>query len=54
MEQEDLDFHKRVRDGYLLQAKEEPASWLVLNGLKTPDELLNDVLAHFRGKKWLV
>jgi dTMP kinase len=54
MEQEDQDFHKRVRDGYLLQAREQPASWLVLDGMKSPDELLEDVLAHFRGKKWLL
>jgi len=54
MEQEDLAFHKRVRDGYLLQAREAPQGWLVLDGMKSPDELLADVVADFRSKKWLV
>ena len=54
MEQENKNFHNKVREGYLLQAVEEPMKWLVLDGMKTPDELLNDVVTYFRGKKWLV
>lgn len=53
MEQENLDFHEKVREGYLSQAREAPGSWLVLDGMRTPDELLSDVVAHFRGKQWL-
>ena len=30
-EQEDLAFHRRVRDAYLAMAKEEPERWLVLD-----------------------
>jgi dTMP kinase len=54
MELENSVFHSKVREGYLLQAREEPGKWLVLDGMKTPDQLLNDVIDHMRGKKWLV
>lgn len=53
MEQENLDFHERVRQGYLLQAKENPKGWLVLNGMKTPDELFNDTAKEFERRGWL-
>lgn len=53
MEQEDLDFHERVRQGYLVQAKENPKGWLVLDGMKTPDELFTDTSSHFERLGWL-
>lgn len=31
-EAEDLDFHTRVREGYLALAEEEPGRWLVIDG----------------------
>ena len=31
-EKEDISFHKKVRHGYLEQAKKDPLHWLVLNG----------------------
>lgn len=33
------DFHKRVREGYLELAQEDPARWLVLNAEQTVDEV---------------
>jgi dTMP kinase len=53
MEQEDLEFHQKVRQGYLLQAKEEPSKWLVLDGLRTPEQLREDVRAYLRKQQWL-
>lgn len=53
MEQENLDFHEKVRQGYLLQAKENPGSWLVLDGMKTPEELFNDTAKDFERRAWL-
>jgi dTMP kinase len=53
MEQENRQFHERVRAGYLAQAKENPQQWLVLDGLLSPDELFQRVLAHFRRQQWL-
>lgn len=53
MEQENLNFHESVRQGYLLQAQEAPAGWLVLDGMKTPDELFNETSQHFERLGWL-
>lgn len=44
MEQEKLTFHQRVRDAFLLLAKEDPERICVLDATKTPDELLNEAL----------
>lgn len=54
MEKENHEFHQRVRQGYLAQAQEKPQQWLVLDGMQSPDELFEQVLKHFRSKKWLV
>jgi len=53
MELEDSGFHGRVREGYLRQAREDADRWLVLDGMRTPDELLQDVISYFKGKQWL-
>ncbi len=39
IEQESIDFHRRVRDSYLRQARAAPESFLVLDGSLPPDEL---------------
>ncbi len=41
MEQEDLDFHRRVREGYLRIAREEPQRVEVLDARRPPPELLS-------------
>jgi dTMP kinase len=33
----DMDFHRRVREGYLALAKAEPKRWLVIDGLQSKD-----------------
>jgi len=38
-EQESLAFHRRVREGYLRLAGEEPARWLVIDGRKPKGEI---------------
>ena len=38
-EQEDIDFHLRVRDGYLKLAAEEPSRWLVLDSTQSKDKV---------------
>lgn len=53
MEQEKWDFHEKVRQGYLLQAKESPGNWLVLDGMKTPEHLLQETTQYFERCKWL-
>ena len=34
-----LDFHRRVRDSYLEQARDDPDRWLVTNGSKQPESI---------------
>jgi dTMP kinase len=53
MENENVDFHQKVRQGYLQQAKDSPERWLVLDGMKTPKELFEDVRKHLQDQKWL-
>ncbi len=38
-EEEELEFHSRIREGYLAIWKEEPARVVLLDGRKSPDEL---------------
>ncbi len=37
--QEDLDFHNRVRQGYLKLAREEPARWLVIDAARSRGQI---------------
>ena len=34
-ERQDVEFHRRVRESYLTQAREDPERWLVLDGTKS-------------------
>lgn len=43
-EQEALDFHERVRQGYLELAKKEPVRVAVLDGLKKAEEIHKEIL----------
>ncbi len=45
MEKESLEFHARVREGFLTQAREEPELFLVIDGTRRPGEVFRDVLA---------
>ncbi len=40
-ENEELAFHERVRQGYLVLARAEPGRFRVVNAAKTPDEIQN-------------
>jgi dTMP kinase len=45
-EREALDFHRRVREGYLSLARQEPQRFIVLDGMRDPLSLHQEVLAH--------
>ena len=45
LEQESMEFHKRVREGFLEIAKKEPERFVVLDGNKSIDEIHNDVIS---------
>ena len=49
MEREDEAFHRRVRDGYLRLARENP-SFRVLDGLRPAETLIDEALAIVREK----
>lgn len=52
-EMQDRQFHQRVREYYLSLAKENAASWHVLNALLSPEELTAQVIEEFKRRKWL-
>ena len=37
MEQEAIDFHNRVREGYMQLANESPERWLIVDALQNED-----------------
>jgi dTMP kinase len=50
---EKQDFHQRVRDSYLSQAKKDPEKWLILDASKSVEELEKELFAGLRDKKCL-
>lgn len=52
-EREAKDFHERVRQSYLAQAKENPKQWIVLNSSLPKEELLLALLKELKGRQWL-
>lgn len=53
MEQEPLDFHRRVREGYLRQARQDPNRWLVLDGACPPQDLFHLTMKELSRRGWL-
>jgi thymidylate kinase len=53
MEKEKADFHEAVRQGYLVQAKERPESWLVLDARSAPEVLCSEVVRFLEARGWL-
>lgn len=49
-EREALDFHQRVREGYLNLARNEPRRIIVLDGMKEENTLHGEVLTHLPGE----
>ena len=52
-EMEKKAFHQRVRGYYLKLAKQEPSKWLVLDAVKPPAQLLEQLLSHLQQKGFL-
>jgi dTMP kinase len=53
IESEAESFHRRVRDGFLMQAVLNPADWLVLNASQTPEQLFILLIQELKSRKWL-
>ncbi|HVU37344.1 MAG TPA: dTMP kinase [Opitutales bacterium] len=45
LEQENIDFYQRVREGYLLLAREMPSRFLVVDGTQ-PSDKITDIIWH--------
>ena len=45
-EKEALDFHQRIRDGYLTLARNEPGRIIVLDGSKNEEALHREIVSH--------
>lgn len=46
---EDIEFHQRVREGYRLMARDEPGRWLVLDAMKSKEELQQAIWQRVAG-----
>lgn len=49
-EQEKADFHQKVRDGFLAQAKADPKKWLVLDGQQSREDLFENLLRELKSR----
>lgn len=47
-EKEGLDFHERVREGFLAQAKKSPEHWRIFDASRTEEELARDILGEVK------
>jgi dTMP kinase len=45
-EKEALDFHRRIREGYLILARKEPSRIIVLDGMKDEETLHGEIVSH--------
>jgi dTMP kinase len=45
-EKEALDFHQRIREGYLTLARNEPGRIIVLDGMKDEEDLHREIVSH--------
>jgi dTMP kinase len=48
-EKEALDFHQRIRNGYLTLARNEPGRIIVLDGMKDEEALHREIVSHLPG-----
>lgn len=46
----DLDFHRRVRQGYLALAKSQPARWVVIDGLQEVDQVHEAIMQAVKSR----
>jgi dTMP kinase len=49
-EKEALDFHRRVREGYLALARKEPERIVLLDGLRDEQTLHKQIVAHLAAR----
>lgn len=52
-EQEKMDFHEAVRQGYLAQAKASPHNWMILDAMASREEIFEQLKKELEKRKWL-
>jgi dTMP kinase len=52
-ESEKIDFHQRVRQGYLDVAKENPNKWCVIDATISIDNSFEQLMAELKKRTWL-
>jgi dTMP kinase len=50
LDAEELEFHRRVREGYLELAAQEPERWAVIDAGRSPEQVQADVRAHVESR----
>jgi len=50
LDSEPIEFHHRVRHGFLSEAKREPDRWRVVDASRSPEEVVSDCWAHLAPK----
>jgi dTMP kinase len=53
LENEKRQFHEKVRQGYLEQARANPSGWLVLDATLSPTDLFKELMRNLKRLKWL-
>jgi dTMP kinase len=48
-EKEAIDFHRRIREGYLTLATQEPGRIIILDGMKDEQSLHREIISHLPG-----
>jgi dTMP kinase len=49
LDNEPIEFHRRVREGFLAEARLDPERFVVLNGEQSPDGVLNEAVQALTG-----
>jgi dTMP kinase len=49
LDKEPIEFHRRVREGFLAEARLDPERFVVLNGEQSPDAVLNEAVQALTG-----
>ena len=47
-EDENITFHKRVREGYLKQARRDPERWLIVDAVQEPEAVSTVIWARVK------
>ncbi len=46
LDEEPIEFHRRIREGFLAEARRNPERWRIINASLSPDEVASQALRH--------